>query len=74
MGDGNYMWFPNITLANSLTHYWAFWILCVTYIIKLRAEHPWLIDHIIEVDGEAPESHQVSKKMMQMAKWILQSV
>ncbi|KAK9444959.1 N-terminal fungal transcription regulatory domain-containing protein [Metarhizium brunneum] len=29
------IWYPDITVANSLTHYWAFWIICAVYAIQL---------------------------------------
>ncbi|KAK1635115.1 hypothetical protein BDP81DRAFT_491675 [Colletotrichum phormii] len=32
--------FPTITVANSLSHYWAFWIICATQIQRLRVQHP----------------------------------
>ncbi|KHN94419.1 C6 zinc finger domain protein [Metarhizium album ARSEF 1941] len=30
------IWYPDITVANSLTHYWAFWIICATYAVQLQ--------------------------------------
>ncbi|KAH8667685.1 hypothetical protein BGZ61DRAFT_461053 [Ilyonectria robusta] len=73
-GDGHCLWFPSISMANCLTHYWAFWVLCVTQIRQLRTMYPSLMDMLIEVDGHSPESDHVSQKLGDMAKWILLSV
>lgn len=74
IGDGHCLWFPSISMANCLTHYWAFWVLCVTQIRQLRAKYPSLMDMLIEVDGHRPESDHVSQKLGDMANWILLSV
>ena len=35
--DGNLIWFPNMTVASSLTHYWAFKIIAKMHIEELDA-------------------------------------
>jgi hypothetical protein len=32
------IWYPDITVANSLTHYWAFWVICAVYALRLGSE------------------------------------
>ena len=75
MGEDNetYLWFPNIYAANFLTHYWAFWVLCVTSIRSLRAGHHDLLERPIKVDDHSLESEYVSQKVIERSLWILQS-
>jgi hypothetical protein len=73
--DGEtYLWYSCISAANCLTHYWAFWIICVTNIIRLRTDHPHLLDCGITVDNQSPESQYISDKVIERSTWILQSV
>lgn len=72
-GD-SYIWFPNITMANFLTHFWAFWILCVTNIRRLMVDYPTLKENAIYIDGKAPEHEAVSASLTEAANRILQSV
>ncbi|KAH7123214.1 N-terminal fungal transcription regulatory domain-containing protein [Dactylonectria estremocensis] len=73
-GQGNCLWFSSISTANCLTHFWAFWILCVTQIRQLRAKHPSLMGAPTEVNGEPPESEAITQRLVEMANWIIQSV
>lgn len=68
------LWFPDITSANSMTHYWAFWIMCVVYIRKLRDHYPELRDDDVLINGESPESPIVTELAIQMSTWIFQSI
>ncbi|KAH7131061.1 N-terminal fungal transcription regulatory domain-containing protein [Dactylonectria macrodidyma] len=74
MGHARCIWFSSISTANCLTHYWAFWILCVTQIRQLRATYLNLMEVPIEVNGELPESEAINQKLVEMANWIMQSV
>ncbi|KAF6518122.1 hypothetical protein HZS61_002200 [Fusarium oxysporum f. sp. conglutinans] len=68
------LWFPDITVANYLTHYWAFWIICVTHIRQLREAYPSLKEREVLVDGQAPESQDISEKLMDLSTQIFQSI
>ncbi|KAH0492268.1 hypothetical protein TgHK011_007229 [Trichoderma gracile] len=68
------VWFPDITTANSMTHYWTFWIMCVVYIRKLRDDYPELRDGDILINGESPESPLITEMAIQMSTWIFQSI
>lgn len=76
LGEDNetYLWFPSIYAANFLTHYWAFWVLCVTSIRSLRAGHHDLVEGPIKVDGHSLESEYISQKVTERSLWILQSI
>ncbi|KAL3294851.1 n-terminal fungal transcription regulatory domain-containing protein, partial [Colletotrichum asianum] len=65
--------FPNITVANSLSHYWAFWIICATQIKRLMAQHPNISEDRLLIDGERPESEVVTRKVLQFSSSILES-
>ncbi|KAF4829600.1 hypothetical protein CGCTS75_v006442 [Colletotrichum tropicale] len=65
--------FPNITVANSLSHYWAFWIICATQTKRLTAQHPHISDGRLLIDGDRPESETVTRKVLQLSKSILAS-
>ncbi|KAI3549293.1 hypothetical protein CSPX01_02401 [Colletotrichum filicis] len=65
--------FPNITVANSLSHYWAFWIICVTQIQRLTAHHPNISQDCLLIVGEYPASEAVTQKVLQLATYILES-
>lgn len=73
-GEETHFWFPSIAVANSLTHFWAFWIMCVVNIRQLRADYPPLKERGVQVDGQSPESQQLSDRVVEMAIWILQSM
>jgi hypothetical protein len=68
------VWFTSISTANCMTHYWAFWMICVTEVRKLRAEYPSLRSTEILVEGHVPESDHVSKALVEKATNILQSM
>ncbi|RKK76051.1 hypothetical protein BFJ71_g17013 [Fusarium oxysporum] len=68
------LWFPDITVANYQTHYWAFWIICVTHIRQLREDYPVLKEREVLVDGQAPESQDISEKLMALSTRIFQSI
>ena len=68
------VWFPDISTANYLTYYWAFWIICVTHIRKLRADYPCLRDEDVWLDGAAPESGEVTEQLVDLSCRILQSM
>ena len=68
------VWFPDISTANYLTYYWAFWIICVTHIRQLRADYPCLRDEDVRLDGAAPESGEVSEQLVNLSCRILQSM
>ncbi|KAH8800369.1 hypothetical protein F5884DRAFT_549580 [Xylogone sp. PMI_703] len=74
VGDETYLWFSNITVANSLTHFWAFWIICIANIRQLREQYPSLRERELQVDGQIPESEYISTKIIEMSANILQSV
>ncbi|KAK7447488.1 hypothetical protein Landi51_06844 [Colletotrichum acutatum] len=65
--------FPNITVANSLSHYWAFWIICATQIQRLRVHHLNISQDCLLIDGEYPASKAVTQKVLQLATFILES-
>ncbi|KAI3539241.1 hypothetical protein CABS03_12331 [Colletotrichum abscissum] len=65
--------FPNITVANSLSHYWAFWIICATQIQRLAAHHPNISQDCLLIGGEYPASRAVTQKVLQLATYILES-
>ncbi|KAL7795951.1 N-terminal fungal transcription regulatory domain-containing protein [Trichoderma ceciliae] len=69
-----HVWFPDITAANSMTHYWTFWIMCIVYIRKLREDHPELRDEALLINGESPESPIITEVAIQMSTWIFQSI
>ncbi|PTB68603.1 N-terminal fungal transcription regulatory domain-containing protein [Trichoderma citrinoviride] len=69
-----HIWFPDITTANSMTHYWTFWIMCVVYIRKLREDYPELRDEELLINGESPESPLITEMAIQMSTWIFQSI
>ncbi|KAL7808182.1 N-terminal fungal transcription regulatory domain-containing protein [Trichoderma gracile] len=68
------VWFPDITTANSMTHYWTFWIMCIVYIRKLRDDYPELRDQELLINGESPESPLITEMAIQMSTWIFQSI
>lgn len=65
--------FPNITVANSLSHYWAFWIICATQIKRIRAQQPDISEDCLLIDGEYPESEAVARKILRLSSSILAS-
>ncbi|KXH31966.1 hypothetical protein CSIM01_02518 [Colletotrichum simmondsii] len=65
--------FPNITVANSLSHYWAFWIICAIQIQRLTAHHPNISQDCLLIDGEHPAGKAVTRKVLQLASFILES-
>ncbi|KAK1447629.1 hypothetical protein CMEL01_09468 [Colletotrichum melonis] len=65
--------FPNITVANSLSHSWAFWIICATQIQRLAARHPNISQDCLLIGGEYPASKAVTQKVLQLATYILES-
>jgi hypothetical protein len=69
-----HLWFPDITTANAMTHYWTFWIMCVIYIRKLRKNHPELLDEDLLINGEGPESPLITEMAIQMSTWVFQSI
>lgn len=69
-----HVWFPDITAANSMTHYWTFWIMCIVYIRKLREDYPELRDEDLMINGESPESPIITEMAIQMSTWIFQSI
>ncbi|KAL6702209.1 N-terminal fungal transcription regulatory domain-containing protein [Trichoderma pleuroticola] len=69
-----HVWFPDITTANSMTHYWTFWIMCIVYIRKLREDYPELRDEELLISGESPESPIITEVAIQMSTWIFQSI
>ncbi|KZL76342.1 C6 zinc finger domain protein, partial [Colletotrichum tofieldiae] len=68
--------YPNITVANYLTHFWAFWIVCVTQIRQLTAQFPGLIDHdtLVNGRGRALASEHIRQKCLKLSRQIFQSV
>lgn len=73
--DGRaYVWFPDITTANYLTYYWAFWIICVTHIRRLREEYPCLGLEDVWLNGDVPESQKVTEQLVDLSGRILQSM
>lgn len=68
------VWFPDITTANYLTYYWAFWIICVTHIRQLREEFPCLGCEDVWLDGDLPESQNISWHLVNLSSRILQSM
>jgi hypothetical protein len=38
-GDG--ISYPDITVANNLTHYWAFWVICAVYASRIGSDLGW---------------------------------
>ncbi|KAF3797949.1 hypothetical protein GCG54_00003848 [Colletotrichum gloeosporioides] len=63
--------FPNITVANSLSHYWAFWIICATQIKRLTARRLDISGDCLLIDGERPDSEAVNRKIIQLSTYIL---
>lgn len=68
------VWFPDITTANYLTYYWAFWIICVTHIRQLRVEYPSLGAEDVRLDGDLPESRSITQQLAELSSRILQSI
>lgn len=68
------IWFSSISVANLLTHIWAFWIICVTNIRSLISEYPDLQSLEILVDGQTPGSKFVTEKIASAANDILLSM
>ncbi|KZL79428.1 n-terminal fungal transcription regulatory domain-containing protein [Colletotrichum incanum] len=68
--------FPNITMANYLTHFWAFWIVCVTQIRQLTAQFPGLIDQDTLANGRGKEltSELVRQKCLKLSRQIFLSI
>ncbi len=66
--------FPDITVANCLTHFWALWLLCITSIRQLRAQHLNLIDKRLFINHVAPESNEIDELIVCYVSRILQSV
>lgn len=69
------LWFPNVSVADSMTHYWVLWIVCITNMRKLRFLFPELLGASIFIIGtKPPEDQLVTDTCVQMALWIFQSV
>lgn len=66
------LWFPNITTANAVTHYWGFCIICLTHLSRLGAIGP------SPTEPHAPSTRKrqaciYMELATQMSTWILQS-
>ncbi|KAK5992301.1 Kinesin light chain 1 [Cladobotryum mycophilum] len=68
------LWYSDITMANCMIHYWAFWVMCIVYIRKIRRLHPSLTKLPLLIEGEIPESDLLTDVGIQMSTWTLQSV
>lgn len=68
------IWFADITMANYLTHSWAFWIICTTTIRQLRADYPCLKGKQIHLNGHKPESEPITQQLIEISIRILQSM
>ncbi|MBE3049917.1 hypothetical protein IMZ48_46950 [Candidatus Bathyarchaeota archaeon] len=68
------VWFPDITTANYLTYYWAFWVICVTQIRQLREDFPCLGAEDVLLNGDPPESQNIADQLVDLSSRILQSM
>lgn len=68
------VWFPDITTANYLMYYWAFWIICVTHIRQLGEQYPCLGAEDVRLNGDAPESESITDQLVDLSGRILQSM
>lgn len=68
------IWFSSISVANLLTHFWAFWIICVTNIRSIISDYPDLQSLEILIDGQTPGSTFVTQKIASAANDILLSM
>ncbi len=64
-GRRQHIWFQNITVANALTHFWAFRAICLTNIDELRASHGSTAAH-------ANEAKRLSVMICQSIEYLMQ--
>lgn len=71
--DHTTIMFPDITIANFVTHYWAFWIICIT---KIRQHLDVTLGQgdSVHIQGLAPEAGLVSENLMEFSVLILKSI
>lgn len=67
--------FPDITVANYMTHFWAFSIICLTHITKLRRQLPERVEWewMIRVHGQVPDGALLEEEVVGLAVRILRS-
>lgn len=63
--------FRDVTFANALSHYCAFWITCVTNIRRLRSRFPVLLGLGAPIEGQVPESEVVTDRIVEFVLLIL---
>ena len=68
------VWFSDLSLAWYSTNHWAFWIICVMHIRHLREDYPDLRGEEVQLDGQAPESQNISEQLTELSTRILQSI
>lgn len=74
LADDEQSTFPNLTVANGLTHYWAFRILCAAYIRQLQLLLPELAPQRAHAPQMINHEREYRESSVQMSNWILQNV
>lgn len=65
-GGNSYLWFPDITAANCMTHFWAFKILCITEMAELRRQN----SEMPADDNSLPEVIRLSNCIMRSTGYL----
>jgi hypothetical protein len=68
------LWFPDITSANIISHYWTLWIMCIGHIRRLQAKFPGLDITQFEVDGQRLDVHLGQERLARICDFLLQVV
>ncbi|KAM3065067.1 hypothetical protein ACMFMG_006171 [Clarireedia jacksonii] len=68
------VWFPDITSANVISHYWTMWIMCIGHIRRLQVKFPELDITPFEVDGQRLYVHLQQERVARICDLLLQIV
>jgi hypothetical protein len=68
------LWFPDITSANVISHYWTLWIMCIGHIRRLQAKFPGLDITHFEVDEQSLDLHLGPERLARICDFLLQVV
>ncbi|RFU23710.1 hypothetical protein B7463_g12628, partial [Scytalidium lignicola] len=72
-------WFPSISVANTLTHFWAFQIICLVHIHKLESSYASLDNERFVMETEVPvrslkdNSIELATRICQSMKYMMQN-
>lgn len=66
------IWYPDITVANSLTHFWAFWLICAIYIRRLGFNLGWPRHFADELLGQEQVIRARSYSIMNSVPYLTQ--